>query len=159
MEWAHVLIGFVSALAGCGAGAWLLKLFQQGHDNRARDGADANLRLGQLADRLEKELSAVRREQERALVGERTCREELAGMRSDGRWIYDRLTQLYAACHRGNVAVDDLPPLPERFLEARSVGQVEEFTANSSAHAAGLLRAEAEASRRPGAGGPERAGP
>ena len=143
MGWDHIISAIVALIGGIPIGAWLLRLYQQRHDYQRTDRKDAIDYLSGIIDRLDKELGILRQEQSRAIAGERLCREELAGMRSDGRWMYTQLAALHAAAKKAGVVSDDLPSMPERFLETKSTAGELDFAERQSAHSEGLLHREA----------------
>jgi hypothetical protein len=156
MTWLEsLLIGVLPLLlaAAGGAGAWLLKLYQLRHDGEKEDRADVWTRQALLIDRQDKQLAAVQAEQQRSLVAEMACRQEVARLRALGQWLYDLVRGLHVALKKAGVDPGPLPEFPE-FAQVPATTAVErEFMQRSTEHGTALVRDEAARLREGDGGG------
>ena len=146
--WITVLCSLASALlGGAGGGGFVLKWQKQRHDQKLSESEQAWQRMSQLNVAQQKQIVTLTSQLDRALHGEGRCRQELVAVRADGRYQYEYTRRLHAALLRANIAIDELPEMPARFLEARFEDDEATFVQREAHHTAGLLQTEADSIR------------
>jgi hypothetical protein len=155
MTWLEQTLGTVLVLIlGGGGGALILKMFQAWHAARLEsrraehvdqqeDRADVWTRQALLIDRQDKQLAAVQAEQQRSLVAEMACRQEVARLRALGQWLYDLVRGLHAALGRAGVDAGPLPEFPDFAQMAATTAAEREFVQRTTEHTTALVRDEA----------------
>jgi hypothetical protein len=137
-------VGVLGALGGLlvVAGKVALDLLAARARAAAADRGDVWTKQGVLIDRLDKQLAAVQAEQQRALVAEMACREEVARLRATGQWLYDLVHGLHAALERSGATPEPLPGFPDFAALSSTTRAEREFSQRTMEHRTALLRQE-----------------
>jgi hypothetical protein len=123
------------------------------HDAGLADKTDVWGRQAALIDRLDKQLSAVQAEQQRSLVAEMACREEVARLRALGQWLYDLNRVMHAAMERAGLHPDPMPQFPDFSSLSSTTAAEREFVQRTTEHVTGLVHEEVDESKQADAGG------
>jgi hypothetical protein len=135
-----VLPFLLTALGGLGV--WIVKLHRQVRADRQEDRADAWTKQGAIIERQDKQLAALQAEQQRSLVAEMACREEVAVLRATVQWQQAVIRSLHAAAERGGLNPEPLPDFPNFAGLSKTTVAEREFVQRSTEHVTGLVHQE-----------------
>ena len=160
-EAAGWVVGVIGAVGGLLTivGTVVINLLMARAKALREDKADVWARQAELVERQDRQLAILQAEQQRSLVAEMACRQEVARLRALGQWLYDLLRSQHAALERAGGKPDPLPEFAD-FAAVPSTTQAEtEFRQRQMEHGTALLRQELtdsqELTRMPPGGKPD----